>query len=208
MAKKRWLIILFVIVAGIIVLVLGTGAKNDTGKTGLSEKKGTITFEINPEYALPATLLDSSGKSIATINSISFSTKVPLGKASYTIRSEGFEDFLFEAETFEEVSVKKNVSLVLKTASIQASILDSASGGGSGGVSIDNGYWIKNIVYYENNLWATGDLVVNREINEGEKVVVFNSNGRWNIVYAGTGYDEISLRNSGVPESVIVRLVR
>lgn len=208
MTKKRWLIFIFILVAGILFLLLGPGTKEETGEPGLNANRGTITFEITPEFALPSTLLDSNGRAIATINNKSYSARVPLGKASYVVRSEGFQDFLFEAETYEEVSVKKEVALVLKTGGIHASILDNTSNLDSGGINMDNGYWIKNIDYYENNLWATGDLVVSREINDGEKVVAFNNGGKWDIVYAGTGYDEISLRSSGVPESVIVEVVR
>jgi len=203
MSRKGLLLLVIVLVVGLLLFLLLPKDDNDTSSSLVAEDYGSIKLSVGPVIALPAKLINESGRELNTINDQESTVRVPLGKGTYRIVSDGFNDYVFELESYKDVFVVKEINLELKTSNIQEQILNSASAGDAGSISIDNGYWIEDIVYYENNTWATGNLVVNREENDGEKVVVNNKNGKWIIVFAGTGYDEIYLRDSGVPESLI-----
>lgn len=199
---RRIITLIFILLVAIGGLVVLFGQNEDKDTAEKNNNKGYLRITISPKAALPVELVDSSGSKIYELSQETSSVSLPVGKNNYGIKRSGFDDVFFEVELYNDVSVVKEVALVSQQNSIENNILTSLSSPGAT-ISLDNGYWIKNAQYHENNTWASGVLITTDRQTEGEQIIVKLVGNDWEIVYAGTGFDTVSLVNSNVPQSVI-----
>ena len=205
---KKLIIIGLALVVFVLLLLLVTAKRDTSNNTEKDNNKGILRLTVYPKESLPVKIYNDSNTINYSVDQESSDIRLPIGRNTYRVSSNGFKDSSFEVDIYGDVMVVKNLRLETDDSSAQKTLLDSVSGAESL-ISLENGYWINYAKYYENNTWASGVLTVSDKSSDGEQVIAKKQDsGTWTVVYAGTGYDRESLIEYGVPQAVIESVMR
>ncbi|MCA9346692.1 hypothetical protein KC960_04335 [Candidatus Saccharibacteria bacterium] len=173
--------------------------KNNGNDTNVN--LGYFRLYYTPENASPINLLDSNEQLISSISVSGAAVGLPLGNASYTLRSADFDDINLNITTYKDAVVESTVAFTNKKTSTESDLVDVLSSKNSV-ITLSGGYRLKNVKIIENE-WATGRLFSSRPGVEGEVVLARLRNNSWDILFSGSYFDTESLVNLGVPQNII-----